>query len=513
MQRRDDKLADFWQRARDRAWAVGNCPKGSEFKAVRAVQQAECAQTLLQQRPSSLLHQAEADVALQACELLLAESTVRSYRSKSDFLDRLYSATGSVHHLLSGYNLICARSCQFSFAGADTVVTPAGTDEVLLWAAKIVRTIHSLSKQRSQDNDGEDGSSQAERIVFCLDALCWLLYKPGRLGDVTQLMFVADISIWSLQLHDAGDLLGSWALDAVANAYPTSSLAGEPPSSALRAFRVQLTATLETALLSACPALQQELSVRWPQQRRVWRSAVTEVVPSASQEATDAILQTALQGLRWQQTRRGETDSDLQRIAEQISARAAEVARFQQDLVEAPLATEPTAKPGVRSNASDVTAWLLRATKLVMLALELQFEAGKSGQASISTQCTQVCNLLLPITSRGELLFSSKDESRREPLHHQSVQGAVDAICKRCEMHISAIAAELRGRSDIAGLWLTAAKVCARAVSSDEEDELDDRLRSGWRVDLQRAEALAEQVRRAEEDERAGAGTIVSVVV
>jgi hypothetical protein len=113
---RDDKLADFWQRARERAWEVGCAVDGGNYsrtgpipKVVQAVHLAQCAQTLQQQQPASPLHQAEVNISFQACELLLTDSADTAYRSKYNLLDRLSFATASVHHLLSGYNLTRSR--------------------------------------------------------------------------------------------------------------------------------------------------------------------------------------------------------------------------------------------------------------------------------------------------------------------------------------------------------------------------------------------------------------------
>jgi uncharacterized protein (DUF1778 family) len=147
-----------------------------------------------------------------------------------------------------------------------------------------------------------------------------------------------------------------------------------------------------------------------------------------------------------------------------------------------------------------VAAWLLRATKLVMRALELQHQGLQSGKADITAQCTQVCEFLLPITSRGEKLFTLVDDARNEPFHVPSALRVLEALCQRGDMQLCAIAAQLGGRSDIAVIWEAAAEVCADVVSSDKDIELDERARGGLMAALQRAEALAEQARKAEEE-------------
>jgi hypothetical protein len=330
-------------------------------------------------------------------------------------------------------------------------------------------------------------------------------------------MFVADLSIWSLQRHDAGDLLSSWVLDTLANSYPTGSLTSKA-SDALQAFRVQLTVALETALLEVCPELQLELGEHWPQQKRKWWGKVADEAPPVQgglqvAETIHEIVQSALHGMRWQQARSTETVPELQKIAEQISARAAEVARYQQDQAEAALGAERTVKPGMRRYASDITALLLRATKLVMRALDLQHQGGQHAKTDVSAQCTQVCEFLLPITSRGDALFTSVDEERDEPLLVATAIRVIKALCRRGDLELCAIAAVLGGRSDIAAKWQAAATACADGVSSDEDEELDERARWDLELTLERAEILAELARRAEEAALAAETTVVELAV
>jgi hypothetical protein len=508
VQRRDGKLADFWQRARERAWAVG-CESQSHLvttRAMRAVHLAECAQALLLQNASSPLHQAEADVSFLVCDLLMAaESPGRKYCNKEDFIDMLYHAMGCVYQLLCGLNSARARSCPLAFLGGETIVTPPYIDEVLLWAAMTVTTLYAHKRE-------QDAPAAAERAAACLHALPALLYKPDRIGDVTQLMFVADLSIWSLQLHDAGDLLGSWALDTLANAYPeivppNQFFATAPPRGVVGVFRLQLTAALEAALLDVCPHLQRELGERWPQHRRQWLGGDSNIVPAVqpgtqASDAIDELVQTVLNGARWQETCIAESDPELQMIAAEVVVKTAEVTQYRLKSAELALRTGPW---------SQHTEWLLRAAKLVMRALELQHQALQAGYTVVSAQYRQVCEFLLPITSRGEKLFDLIYH-RKYPFHVPSALCTMAALCRRGDMQLCAVSAQLGGRSDIAAIWLAAAKAFADGVSYGEEDELDERALPDLDAALERAEALAEQARRAEsEEERLRVDAVVVV--
>jgi hypothetical protein len=323
-----------------------------------------------------------------------------------------------------------------------------------------------------------------------------LLYQPDVLNKVSLLMFAADLNVWSLQLHAAGDLLSSWVLDTLANAYPTSFLT-KKVGDALRAFRLQLAVALEAALLGVCPALQQELGARWPPYRRQWKSEVAEVGPQAS-DAIDEIVQTLLHGAHWQEIRSNEATSELQEIAAEVVTNNGKVAKYQQALAEESLGTESAAQSDDYEDFNE-TAWRLRAGKLVVRALELQYQACKSDNFDARQDSWEVSEILLPITSREDPLFALRDESREESLDMEAALMVVETLCKRGDMQLCAVAAQLGGKSDIANMWLAAADACAEAVMSNKYEELDDLLCGGCKTALERAEVLAEQARRAEE--------------
>jgi hypothetical protein len=212
-------------------------------------------------------------------------------------------------------------------------------------------------------------------------------------------------------------------------------------------------------------------------------------------DAVSEIVQAALCGLRWQQTHDKETNPELQMIAGKIRIKVSEVMNFQQLLAE--MALEPADADG---EDSDPTACLLRATKLLQRALELQYQAVQCGNADVSAQCTEVGYLLLPITSPGSTLFTFTDRRRGDPYNVNDARRAVGALCRRGELELCAITAKLAGRSDSATIWEAAAAAAARAVrdSNHEDEEMDARLQYGWQCALQRAEALAEVAQRAE---------------
>lgn len=169
------------------------------------------------------------------------------------------------------------------------------------------------------------------------------------------------------------------------------------------------------------------------------------------------------------------------------------MAKYQQELEEAEIVDV------YESIESIVTACQLRATKLMVRALELKYQASKRGDFDARRQCEQVLGLLFAITRRGQRLFAISNESSGYTGVDESVQNAVEVICTRCEMQLSAIAAELGGRYDVAAKWLAAAKVCAGAMSRDADAKLDECVCWGWERHLERAEVLAGQAHRAEE--------------
>jgi hypothetical protein len=502
VERRDDKLADFWQRARERAWEVGcaifsNAYYSSEGvpEVVGAVHLAQWAETVQLQRKASPLHQAETDVALLRCELLLASGRNYFYDNNRNFLGKLYQTMEIVHRLLSGYNLIQARGGGFDVVSAEALATP-NVEETLLWAAQMVGYLHSLRGQQYFMPDS------ARSAFGCLSALPALLYKANRARDVSQLRFAADLSLWSLQLRGAGDHLGSWVLDALISTYPTQSFP-DNASDAVRAFRVQLSAALENALLDECPGKRLRVADQWPPQRRAWLSGATELVlPAAQAAAVSEIVQTALHGLHWQRISCKEKSPEMQNHAVKISKKALEVVIYQQMWTEAVVESTDTEE--------NPTEFLLRATKLLQRALELQYQAIQSGKLQVSAQCTQLCDFLKPIHSRGLKLFARQDNSREdEPVDVEKARQAVEAMCWRGELELRAIAAELGGRSKVAAKWAVAARECAHAVFSGDCD-MDDRLRYDWEEIRQRAETLAELARRAEESVAAVAKAAVS---
>jgi hypothetical protein len=381
--------------------------------------------------------------------------------------------TKEVHNLLVGYNLTRTDGGLFALAGVEAVVAPDHTEETLLWAAKAVCALRGLCGQHLVDKDLRTPAAARRAIAF-LSVLPALIYKRDRGNDLSELLFTTDLNVWSLQLHAAGDHVGSWLFDTLAEVLSFSAFTSKA-SDALRAFRVPLAAALETALLDACPEQRQLVAEHWPQQRRAWLFGVIEVPLSAPQaDAISELVQTALHGLRWQQTRRKETNPELQKLAGKVSTKAAEVVNFLQELAEDAAKSLSSSR-----DADDPTEYLLRSARLELRALELQYRAGQCGNADVSVQCTEVCKLLEPIASRGSSLFTLIDESREEdpssdelvacPLDLHVACRAVEALCRRADLELSAIAAKLGGRGEVAAMWTAAAEACALALIPDDE--------------------------------------------
>jgi hypothetical protein len=218
-----------------------------------------------------------------------------------------------------------------------------------------------------------------------------------------------------------------------------------------------------------------------------------DVTTDATTDATTEIVQVALRGLRWQQTRCQETTLELQKLAEEVSTKAAEVVTLLQELEEAAWMR----LSGSEIGENNVIKCRMQASKVQLRALELQYQAAQCGDSDVSAQCTEVCNFLLPITNRGLSLLTCRDQ-RNDWYDVRAGMNAVEALCKRGELRLNAIAATLSGNEGIAELWLAAAEACRRAVIENEDSDLDERLHYDWKRILLQAEGLAEHARATE---------------
>jgi hypothetical protein len=492
VERKDDKLADFWQRARERAWEAGceGCSNPSASRELqnsaqeisRAVQLALCTQPV-QHQQLTLLMQAEIDLGILAAVNLISlrAEGIASF----DYRPRLHVETERVLCMITAHN----RRRKLPIGGVPLSPAATLTEDTLNWAAQILCVTNDLHRTNPMNRSV---TAVVNNVVEAVTDVPRMLDQPGMQPEMALKMFTTDLGLWALQCRHKQDLVGSWVWDTLAGAYKKSRSVRD---SAQRPFLLYLSGALEEALLHASPELRQQMADVWPPQRRLWL-AVAASDPTWAQHASKTVDMT-LRTLHWLTQLHASVDGE-DVLIKKISVHLRDtLAHFEEQAVNAALSKVDGLDGSCEVSA---TNHLVRSDELVLRALELQYQALELGNFGIQTECAQVCELLESVRIGGSAMLGPSARRPNAPDRRERAQRGLDAMCRLGEIRLCAVAAELSGRGDIVAKWKEAAEVYGQALSTSAKLSPDQRLRSGWEETLQRAEALAEQARRADEE-------------
>jgi hypothetical protein len=497
VQRRDDKLADFWQRARERAWEVAckafvdvspypnAVSRRHADQVIPAVKAALRAQALLLQTPSSPLMQAEGGLGLHVAMQILFRSDERLDYSYGESLP---AVTDRVLRLVT----VCNRL--HDIAASNTRPAACGTENVVLWAAKILLELHELHRTHPLNKRNKAVSYILENTA----KIARLVHDSEAVSEMCLNMLLIDMNVWTLQCRRSGDVIGIWVWETLIDAYcPTSNPAdGDTQRSFRQHVAGELEVALREALLGSRPNLLQPMYDRWPPPRRRWLSSV-DPGPSWSMHASK-MVQTTVRALRMQLSHSPtETDAVAREMLSVMVLHVKDaVAQLELQFIDTLLGRVDTPK---NHQVISATGYVVQCNELMLRAMELQNQAQLVRSTSASATCMEVLNWVQPVSNGGRAMFRKYAE-RPNTNDLECAKTGLNAMCRCGELGLCAAAAELAGRDEAAALWKAAFEGYQRSMFAGATLSPDQRLRSGWEEALQRAEALAEQARRAEVD-------------
>jgi hypothetical protein len=489
VQRRDDKLADFWQRARERAWEVG-CEAFAQLANTGAssiinhhVGKAVClvldVQHLSQRQPPAPLAELELDLTLLTADVFLAYDDPKGKRL-IPHLPGIHSTTRKVLSVVHTIN----QQGQLGLVGAADLIVDVQTRENLTWAAQTLRALFDFGFHRlgNEETTAVDVGLWRESVSNAHDVVA---PHNGR-GDerMALSMFVTDLHVMFLQAGHAGDAAGARVVAELRHL--NRSVMWEVFNFAdffeLGMFRNELAFVLEQALRDAYPEDRLlRLEQQWPAQRRCWLP--TEPPSPVHAEIMDEMVAAKLRELHWQEMAALGAEPAL-RVRYQMTA-ASFREQWDRLFTLAERATEGTkAIEGVLSKeAVEVSAGaaLTQADELACTAME-------QGNNEALELCARAANVLKSLLN-GSNEFTNPSRAEK----------AVEVIRASADGYMYAATAVLEGRCDVAQTWATAGALYGNAVRMDYGTDLDQRRRRSWEEALQSAEALAKQARRAEE--------------
>jgi hypothetical protein len=500
VQRRDDKLVDFWQRARERAWAVGceaceqlqltGFTKMACHRIVKAVRLVQEVQHLAQKQPPAPLAELEVDLTILTADVYLAFDDDQEAQVPAKTIRKALARVRAIN-----------QQEQLALAEENDVEVCDWTRESLTWAAQTLRAMFDLSHRCMQ---GEETSWVAQTDQW-YESVLHIINVLDSMGEVESLslgMFIVDLHVQYLQASfeddNAVDTLVTYALMDI-NRRLHKAMFRNQTCSNLGDVLNAVTFVQERAFREAYPEDRLlRLEQQWPAQRRRWLP--TEPPSPADAAIVEKIVAAKNRDLHWQLMAAKCADSALRFRYKKTATsfwnqwdRLLILARF----VFA-REVEMDSKVSIRSTQGVLVA----AGEVQTQADELACAALQQGNKDAVELCASTVYVVRPLLD-GCNLFSDVCLAQK----------AVETILACADCHIRAANALLGGTRDVADKWRTAAQLYEDAVDIAPKMgmSVDQRLRSGWEEALHRAEVLADQARRAEE--AAAAAAVVAVAV
>jgi hypothetical protein len=517
VQRRDDKLADFWQRARERAWEVGcEALEGIQADArldstgaqgiVDAVDHASGAQELLAQHAPDPISLVEVDLRLLLADMLVTYHGLQ----KNTPAHRIYLRNAI--ELALEVTLTLHQPAAPAWPGGSPVVPVSKhVHNVLQCATRTLRTLYHLSTTLSSGPGASKASNDHNapwlRVTSQITFLMSELRSNDGNGDAVaelQRMYLTDLIVWRLEAHlMSRDVEALWfeLLASTERSAPhlckTAGFQLEPDSSAITALRQGLADAIESEITVASADAAQWLQTHWPQERR-GRPALGPCTTSQT-TAVNSVMDAYRAAVHWKQRALQEaTDWRARELLNELCERWCALGEYRRMWAVFCEECPGSADANETRDLEHALKSLGQSRETAVRAIELALRAVQTGNGRAHSLCTTVCADLKILTSQARTnnvyrgYYGSYSDFKRTKL-------AVETMLTCADHHLRSAEAELNGRRDVAEAWRTAAQT--RETSLDRnyrEDQMSKMLRSGYDDVLQRADAQAAQARQAE---------------
>jgi hypothetical protein len=516
VKRRDDRLADFWQRARERAWEVGcEALEGIQANArldstgaqgiVDAVDHASCAQELLAQHAPDPISLVEVDLRLLLADMLV---TYRGLQKKNTPPHRMYIRNAT--ELALEVQLTLHQPAAPNWPGGSPVVPVSKhVQDVLSWAARTLRSLYDLSKTVSLGPEAsvvsDEANSPWQRATHQIRLLLTQLSSidaDGNAAVMFQRMFIADLIIKKLEAHLMSrgvDALWFEILASTEGSAPhlckISGFQLEPDSSAITALRQGLADAIELELSAASADAAQWLQTQWPRERR--GHPVLLPCTAKQTKAICSIMEAVQTAVHWKQRALQEAaDKHVCEHLNELCERWCALGEYRRVFAIFSAEQRRSADASETRDLEHALQSLGKSRETAIRAMDLALRALQAGNAAAHSLCTTVCADLKVLTSQTRTTnvyrgyYGRCSDFKRAKLAVDTVLTCADHILRCAE-------AVLNGRRDVADAWRTAAQT--RGTALDRRCEVSEMLRYGFEKVLQRADAQAAQARRAEE--------------
>jgi hypothetical protein len=484
VQRRDDKLADFWQRARERAWAVGceafeaggfsasgSCAAENVYCAVEA---ASRVQELRAQTAAQPLAGVEADL-----HLLLAEVFITASRA-------VYAPPPS-NDLEQSVKLALNATAMLSLQLGGAVGEDAR--EVLDWITCSLGKLQQLSGGVS----GED--SKFAVVTSLIKEIIEHLQREEGFDsrELAQRMFLADLHILKLQAHCKGNAATAWWCGLLASTTASASESSSPLA-APGCVRWLLARALEEELAENDTATSAFLRTQWPHSRR--GVAVVEECRAELAQVVADIVAAYRYALQWERRAAEEREPTLRDHLEEGSTRWAALAQFRLERAEY--------VEWRKAEGGSTTVWMDRSLMVRGEGRKLVVEVMDAGLRALQTEnidahqlCKKVCANLEVVTTGDRFVFEAYQGDRYAM---PCAERVVKEILTCADHYLRAVEAELAGRRSIAVAWRHAAQLRDQVLDRSQAlYDLREMLRYDADAELQRADALAAQALKMQE--------------
>jgi hypothetical protein len=316
---RDDKLVDFWQRARDRAWAVG-CQTFTEVQSrqsvscaeaqsiVRGVRMGLCAQEILFKSHDYPLSSAEGNL-----RVLLADTLVTCGRHDMNLSWHQELLNRAAKHALGLISSLHPCVTQYLPQSLPVVTVSEHACAVLSWVSQKLCTLHVLTRTLATDPDVfaacSDSPSSWWRCVPHITSVLTDLEKGINGYDqrlIAQQMFVADLAekvLLAEYQHRPAHAFWLRLLAEILESFLPEGLRYKGPGEQLLAaaalLRLGLADALEQEVKKLYPEVAQWLEGSWPQERRGFPLVFVSCALQA--EAIASIVTSYHEFQRWKQ--------------------------------------------------------------------------------------------------------------------------------------------------------------------------------------------------------------------
>jgi hypothetical protein len=511
VQRRDDKLADFWQRARERAWEVG-CKTFQDLqwdirnptvnyeilRVVNAVRQVTCAQELLSTANAYPLAAAEADLRLLLADMLVAygpdSKNTPSHRQLIRHTTKLALATIAAFYPSTDLGLL------------DVLPAATATEEVhvsLRWCARVLCDLHHLSRSDASPHVAQAWHGVNNQIRTILTELQAESGEPCDSTVLTQRKFVAELMMKQLECRCRNEAAAALGLEWLASAYASVLPEGKFLDALTKAtrprivkFRLQLARALELEVAAASVEIAQWLKSQWPLERRGFPAFTNRGAKSPDfAPAITSTMDAYRSAVQWKQQSQAEgVTAALKLHLEDGSARWAALADHRIKLAEH---AEHGKVEDAQGNifAKQALAARGEGREMAVRAMEAGLRALQDGNTEAHKVCVQVCKDFTPLTTQDSYIYVGTKKSLYQV---RDIELAVAQIMLFADHSLRAVTAELDGRASLATAWREAAQAREKGLTRYNHGAVVYTRRYGITDIVKRADALAEEARLLE---------------